>query len=332
MKNETAHKIAFFILVLILISLLSLLLCSADFFSTAVLALIVGVFCWDIEKNFKILKKEGHPKNSEPIAEYEGEIKSGKVSAYVINLDRASKRWAFIEPQVKKLKIPYERVSATDGKQLSKELIKDIVDDVSYTKFFRMHPEVGTIGCSLSHEHVWRQFLKSDNEFALVIEDDVAFDSDKLREAIEFATQNKDLWDILSFESNHYGHPQKIAKFTYEKSGEDSFLVLYITNVKHAGAYLIGRNTAKKLLEKFYPIKMPLDHYYSRSWEFDLRFCGVEPRIVEQKFGDSQIKNEVCEKLSDSKTLAAKIGYEIYTESIRSLYNDLLYLTNRMKL
>lgn len=332
MRNETAYKVAFFTLAIVLIFLLSLMVCSADFFSTSVLALIVGVFCCDLEKNFEILKKDAHPKNAELISEYSGKIEHAKVTAYIINLDRAKERWDFIKPQVDKLQIPYERVVAVDGKRLSKKFIKEIVDEVSYAKFFRMLPEAGTVGCSLSHEKAWRKFLESDSEFALIIEDDVKFDPEKLREAIEFAVQNRGLWDILSFESNHYGYPQKIAKFTSQKSGEDAFLVFYMTNVKHAGAYLIARETAKILLERFYPIKMPLDHYYTRSWEFGLRFCGFEPRIVEQKFGDSQIKDEVVEKFSDGKTLAAYIAYEAYTELMKSTYNGLLYLTSRRQL
>lgn len=332
MKNETANKVAFLVLAIVVVFLVSWIISSSDFFCTIVLALIVGVFCWDLEKKLELLRKEGHPKNSEPLQEYSGDIKAGKVGAYVINLDRAKERWEFIKPQVEALQIPYERVSAVDGNKLSKKFINEIVDEVSYTKFFRMPPEIGTIGCSLSHEKVWKKFLESGNEFALIFEDDVKFDPIKLRETVKFSVENSGLWDILSFESNHHGYPQKIAKFTSEKFDDTEYLVFYMTNVKHAGAYLVGRQTVKKLLEKFYPIKMPLDHYYSRSWEFGLRFCGAEPRIVEQKFGDSQIKVGKNEKIEDKKMLLTNIAYNIYTELMRTTYNALLYLASRRKL
>lgn len=326
MRNETARKIAFLMLAVLLIFLISWMIGSADFFSTTVLAVIVGVFCWDIEEYFDLLKKENHQKNSEPINE-NSNVQCGKITAYVLNLARAKERWEFILPQVKALGIPYEKITAIDGKKLSEKSQKDIVDEVSYSRFFKMLPEAGTIGCSLSHEKAWRHFLESDNEFALIFEDDVKFDPEELAEVIKSAIKNQSFWDILDFELNHYGYPQKIAKLAFDK-----FLVFYMTNVKHAGAYLLNRSAAKKMLEKFYPIKMPLDHYFTRSWEFGLRFCGVEPRIVEQKFGDSQIKCDETEKFEDAKTLAANIAYNIYTAFMQTAYNFLLYLSSRRRL
>ena len=326
MKNETARKIAFLTLAVLLIFLVSWIIGSADFFSTAVLAVIVGVFCLDIEEYFDLLKKENHIKNSESIIENQ-DVQCGKVTAYILNLTRAKERWEFILPQVKALDIPYEKITAIDGKKLSEKLKKEIVDKVSFGNFFKMLPEAGTIGCSLSHEKAWRYFLESDNEFALVIEDDVKFEPKELSEVIKSAIENQFLWDIIGLELNHYGYPQKIAKLALEK-----FLVLYMTNVKHSGAYLINRLAAKRMLEKFYPIKMPLDHYFTRSWEFGLRFCGVKPRIVEQKFGDSQIKCDESEKFEDAKTLAANVVYNIYTAFMQTAYNFLLYLSSRCRL
>lgn len=326
MRNETARKIAFLMLAVLLIFLISWMIGSADFFSTAVLAVIVGVFCWDIEEYFDLLKKENHARNSEPINE-NSNVQCGKITAYVLNLARAKERWEFILSQVKALGIPYEKITAIDGKKLSEKSKKDIVDEVSYSRFFKMMPEAGTIGCSLSHEKAWRHFLESDNEFALIFEDDVKFDPKELAEVIKSAIKNQSLWDILDFELNHYGYPQKIAKLALGK-----FLVFYMTNVKHAGAYLLNRSAAKKMLEKFYPIKMPLDHYFTRSWEFGLRFCGVEPRIVEQKFGDSQIKCDETEKFEDAKTLAVNVAYNVYTAFMQTAYNFLLYLSSRRRL
>lgn len=326
MKTYTAKKIAFLFPSILLILFVSWIIGSTDFFATAVLALIVGVFCWDIEEYCDLFRKKNHSHNFAPIVD-NLDVKQRKITAYVLNLDRAKERRNFILSQVNELGIPYERIAAVDGKAISEEERDNIVHNESYKNFFKMLPESGTIGCSLSHEKAWRCFLESDNEFALVFEDDVKFEPQKLAEVVESAIDHKDIWDILSFESNHYGYPQKVAKLAQDES-----IVFYMTNVKHAGAYLINRNAAKQLLEKFYPIKMPLDHYYTRSWEFGLRFCGVEPRIVEQKFGDTMIKNESTERFEDAKTLAVNILHNIYTEFMRTVYNFLLYISSRRKL
>ncbi|GHU19377.1 hypothetical protein FACS189472_09070 [Alphaproteobacteria bacterium] len=94
----------------------------------------------------------------------------------VINLERATERLAYVLPNISALAIPYEIVTAVDGRELSQEKIKSIVDTESYQKFFKMLPEPGTVGCSLSHEKALKRFLESDNEFALIFEDDVFFD------------------------------------------------------------------------------------------------------------------------------------------------------------
>ena len=63
------------------------------------------------------------------------------------------------------------------------------------------------------------------------------------------------------------------------------------------------------------PIKMPVDNFFRRSWEFDTIFAGVEnPRLVSQSFGDSIIEEmgarsiKVKSSLALSTTLYHEIG------------------------
>lgn len=54
----------------------------------------------------------------------------------------------------------------------------------------------GEIGCYMSHIGVWRSFLDSQYEIALVLEDDVVFHKDflvALHEAVKSSTK----WDML---------------------------------------------------------------------------------------------------------------------------------------
>ena len=247
-----------------------------------------------------------------------------KVHSYILNLDRAVERLQFIIPQVSNLEIPYERISAVDGKTLNEKELSSITDVKSYKSYFKMLPEPGTIGCTLSHEKVWKIFLESDNEFAVIFEDDAQFDPKELSEIITSVIEKKHLWDIVGFELNHHGNPMKIANISLKKS-----LVLYMTNVKHSGAYIINRKAAYRLLQKIYPIKMPVDHYYTRSWEFGLAFCGVEPRVVTQKVGESQIKSADYKKIKSFNVIATNAIYNICTSLIYTLYNFYILLCLR---
>jgi glycosyl transferase family 25 len=238
------------------------------------------------------------------------------LGAYLINLDRAKERLNFVMPAIVALRLPTERISAIDGKTLSRREIESVTDVESYKKFFKMQPEVGTIGCSLSHEKTWRRFLESDNEFAIIFEDDVQFHPAELREIIELAAEKKALWDIVNFETKHSGCPVKITELCNQKC-----LVFYLTNVTHAGCYLINRRAARKLLDNFYPIKMPLDHYFTTTWELDLKFVGVEPRIVFQRFGDSQIKTSPPQKIKTIKMLIINAIHNIQRAIFHFIYN-----------
>lgn len=179
-----------------------------------------------------------------------------------------------------------------------------------------MAPEAGTLGCALSHAKVWRKFLESDNQFALVFEDDVVFNVRELSAAVTAAVRRKNLWDVVSFELNHHGNPRKISALSVGES-----LVVYLTNVQHAGCYLVNRRTAREFLNRFYPIKMPLDHYFTASWEFDISFCGVEPRIVRQRSCRSQIKISDSKKIRSPAVLLPNAIYHIKRSAIHTIYN-----------
>lgn len=248
------------------------------------------------------------------------------VGVFLINLDRATERLEFVKPNINQLGLPVKRISAIDGKLLSEEEIQKVCDQEKFKKYFKMLPEKGTIGCSLSHEKALRTFLESEYEFALIFEDDVEFDPCELKDCVEKAIEKKDLFDILSFEVTHNRFPLKISDLC-----EDKYMALYITAVKHAGCYLINRNAAKKLLGKFFPIIMPFDHYFTAYWEFDIKFAGVEPCVVTQSFGDSQIKTGSTKKIDDFRIKISNAIFNIRRSIVGFSYNLLLILNKKFQ-
>ena len=324
---SVAKNLTFFIFDIIFLLLICLPICLLPKKIRSIFLIVVLIFGYLFvrsEKNVSVLKEtwsQKIPYEKIPNNQY---VISKKVTAYVLNLDRAKERWEFVRPQIEQIGIPYERVSAVEGKLISDQTWKNLVDEETFCEFFKMLPEKGTIGCSLSHEKTWRTFLASDSEFALIFEDDVQFDPKVLYDVVLDLISKKDLWDIVSFELNHHGCPLKISKLPHEKS-----LVFYMTNVKHSGAYLINRAAAQKLLKRFFPIKMPVDHYFTRSWEFDFKFCGVELRIVEQRFGDSQIKCDPSKRKTNAKIITINALYNVYTAFMGTIYNFILWLSSK---
>lgn len=254
----------------------------------------------------------------------------GGAIAYIINLDRSKDRYEYVKPNVDRLGIPVERISAVEGKALSDAEINTKVDLKTYLEFLSHLPKKGTIGCSLSHIKAWKAFLESPFEYAVIFEDDVSFDPTKLRLVIEELIQNNKYWDITSFEISHRGTPLTIKSFP-----DNQKLVVYLTEISHTGAYILNREAAVKLLEKALPIKMPIDHYITRGWEFGLRFTGIEnPRLVYQKYGTSEI-NQSERLLGDNInvfSVVKKCLYKLQSYIIRFLYNLKCYVESRLTL
>jgi hypothetical protein len=108
-------------------------------------------------------------------------------------------------------------------------------------------------------------------------------------------------------------------------------LSYYLTDVHDAGAYLIDRSTAVKLLEYSLPIKTSVDYFFTRAWELDIKFAGIEPRIVHQTFGDSEIGKCKRKSIVGAKDKLIRSVFISKTEIISFLYNLKLIIAAKFK-
>ena len=241
------------------------------------------------------------------------------VGAYIITLDRSKERWAYVKPSVDKLGFPVERISAVDGKALAEDYVQTNTDQIFYSTFDHV-PTRGTIGCSLSHIKTWKAFLESIFEYALIFEDDVSFDPKALRGAIEQLVNAPEYWDVNTFSKWGTGTPLAIKSLQNNQK-----LCVYFTKVLSAAAYLLNRKAACQLLEKALPLKMQVDFYFTRGWELDLKFTGIEnPLLVHQTYGDSDIGDRI-----DYRNFSQGIMHFVYrrsTETMKFLYSLKCYV------
>jgi glycosyl transferase family 25 len=258
------------------------------------------------------------------------EAPTGTIS-YIINLDRSPERYNHVAPKIESLGYQTIRIPAIDGANLSEKELLDSTNFTSFKIFTGVYPKRGTIGCSLSHFNSWKRFLESDNEFAVIFEDDVDFDPNTLKNIIAKLQQNKDLWDIVTFEISHNGTPLTLRIL----DGTPHKLSVYLTEISHTGAYILNRNAAQKLIQKFFPIKMPVDHYMTRAWEFNLKYTGIEPRIMLQNYGESYInstKSAHKEQASLDPLDYIHHGlYKIQSYTTRFFYNLKIYLREKLR-
>lgn len=256
-------------------------------------------------------------------------LKMKSCCSYLINLDRAKERLANVRPLIEEVGFNLIRISAIDGNLLSRNEIEKFCDLETYRYLYKMYPEPGTIGCAMSHAKVWKNFIESHSDFALVFEDDVRFVPEQLKEAVSFCITNYDLWDFINLEVIHNGWPIKIFPIN---SGKYGTLSIYFANTKHSGCYLISKETARKFLKNFYPIKMPLDHYFTRPYKFFIKSLGIEPRLVKQASFPSQIKVGDAQKFENFSILLRNATANITQAIAVFIYNIGVAIFLKLKL
>lgn len=92
---------------------------------------------------------------------------------FVINLARSPERLAKIALQLDAIGIPFDRIDALDGKELSDEFIEKVSPARIVSKSYHRALSKAEVACSLSHKKAWQRILDEDLDFAIVLEDDV---------------------------------------------------------------------------------------------------------------------------------------------------------------
>jgi GR25 family glycosyltransferase involved in LPS biosynthesis len=171
-----------------------------------------------------------------------------------INLDRRPDRKENVESQLKDIRYkgPVERISAIDAKKLDFNIIPKtfITPDGIKTATSKETPVYtyltkGGIGCAFSHKRVFEQILYGQDEYVLILEDDIWFDkqfSEKLTKALEKIPDYDILW--LGY------HTKSNVRSLDDFDVPDKLYGLF--------GYIINKKAASKLLDIF-PITWQID-------------------------------------------------------------------------
>jgi len=231
--------------------------------------------------------------------------------AYIINLDRAPERWEHISKAFTAVDIPITRVPAIDGNQLVFPHV-----DFNKKKFQRFHGRainIYEVACYLSHLKALKVFLESNDEVAMICEDDL-FLKKECKEVVEAALASSSHWNILRLSGLRKGKACCVQQLT-----PNYFLTLHLSRLKGAGACLIDRKAASVLVKELVPMWLPWDHAIDREWNFGLKALAVAPFPVsqtEEKF-ESAIQKMSQPKLSTFQRCLTTYPYQALNEFMR---------------
>ena len=172
------------------------------------------------------------------------------MKVYVINLDKDISRMAYVDAQLRRLCIAYERIPGVYAKNMTE------VERCKAVNRFRWWCAVGRkvvpaeIGCALSHYGIYKR-MSSDN-VVCILEDDIKIDdafAERLQEVESFIDKTK---------------PQVVMLSSHNCKREGRGIIRSKTAVC-TDAYVITQLAAKALLGANLPMQVPCDHWW--RWE-----------------------------------------------------------------
>lgn len=198
----------------------------------------------------------------------------------IINLSERVDRWNRMQPFIQKSQHDLKRFEAVKVKKESATVYLSPRARADFLKSTRYQHEaifgVGAVGCALSHLGVWREFLQSRHEHAIILEDDVdpSF-------AADFDAKIAEMKDCDIFLLGWCGaRPHTLS---------DGSVVPFPSSKGFVGAhaYVLNRRAAETLCTHAFPLEMQADFAIQAiADQFNLKIkCAKTP--IKQKYSGS---------------------------------------------
>ncbi|MBK6897680.1 MAG: glycosyltransferase family 25 protein [Alphaproteobacteria bacterium] len=185
------------------------------------------------------------------------------IKSYIINLDRHPERLEIMNKRFADLGIPYQKISAIDGRQIS---------DLEFSKFADARPGVqacgkwskGKMGCFLSHFQARKLAAESPCQYTAIFEDDMWL-ADNIVDFLRNTEWIPRQADIVRLEAPGPWLVMLSKKDKRRHHGRDVQRVLPNT-FKHAwpignGGYIISKAGAQKFMEAPIDKHMHMDQF-----------------------------------------------------------------------
>jgi glycosyl transferase, family 25 len=197
----------------------------------------------------------------------------------VINLKRDVQRWNGIQGRLETLGMSAVRIRAIDARKKFSLVRAKIPGEYFSVSLLRsMTP--GEVCCTLSHIAALKRFLRTGEECAIVLEDDVI-----LGESFEHFVHTDlrpylSACDIVKFEGIPYFLGSKTGPIIRE--GQYSTLIMPFKPSLGSAAYAVTRKGARRLLSRYVTLADPLDYMIFHFEDYLLPIGETRPSVLVQ--------------------------------------------------
>lgn len=162
------------------------------------------------------------------------------VMIYWINLERSKNRYDKINSILNKYNLKNKKIKAYDGKIL--DTYNNIDVKTKKTPY--------EIGCTLSHFESIKTAFNDNQQYALIMEDDIRFNHiNKFKTNIDkIIKEAPNDWNIIKLHCIYKKHIKKLLR----RSLQIGNYSLWEERSVGTGIYLINKNGMKKIIDKFY--------------------------------------------------------------------------------
>lgn len=188
---------------------------------------------------------------------------------YILTLPNASRAGHLLGALARE-GISYQTVDGIDGRFGLPAQYESQIDRAAAQRHLGRAMSDGEFACALSHLSIYRQFLETDAEAAVILEDDAQIGADF---AEVYNALNMPACDLLFLDHRRtYVNPGRQISLTGGFSAYKIALPPFLAN-----GYVISRRGAKHILANALPIKRPADWPCDLS---DLDAYACHPRVV----------------------------------------------------
>lgn len=234
---------------------------------------------------------------------------------FVINLKKETERFKSIDGQLSSLGINYELVEAVSKDSIPSSVRFKNTKDVCSRDLTK-----GEIGCYLSHIECWKRLVKSEEKWALILEDDAKLNRN-IKAFISDSCWIPDGVQIIQLYSGPLNKKTVLILDKQEIVGPDNKGCL-LRQIKPLAltttGYLISKSAAEKAIQSSSVITEPVDEFLFNPFSKFYKEClpwKLDPSLVTDLPFSSAIQTErVKQKICEDRNL--KFFYRKYKLSL----------------
>ena len=214
-----------------------------------------------------------------------------KVKTYLINLkDSTERRERAMEEISRYPFMDIEWVEAVNGKKLTEEETARLFNRKKFCSRYHREPLPGEIGCTLSHKECYRRLLCSENEYALILEDDVCFLSPEdveyvFKRVIGLLPLEEEC--IITFTRHMIYYPKNSSRI-------GTYTLYRLWSAYGTCAYLVNKQAARRLLSIERPFLVANDFEYMAK--HGILVQGIYPSLALDTSTMRLISSEIIEE------------------------------------